>query len=325
MNNLKKTFSILTILCCALFAQPLSATSYTMQVLDNDFTPILQNDKNQIVGYGKKKKVQLLDLSTNQQITVTERPLTVLGFNNNGQLLLQSKEATYLWDQTGGLQDLNIGCPKTISLLNNQGKFCFQKKEWENLIYIWNNGEIETLSTGQFVGEGIIRVRQINDNDQLLFEVFREPASGFTVVDLSDRESDWAFTPFSFKMGTIFNMNNHGDAVGLHAIYPLVSYLPRVWMHDGATFDLVEGESIILFSINDARECVGSLTINGDSHAIIWNETDSYMLLNDCTANLEEGTKLAVAIQINNNGQIMVEGKTKSGESFPAILSPNED
>lgn len=127
-------------------------------------------------------------------------------------------------------------------------------------------------------------------------------------------------------------MNNLGDVVGVQS-RESGNDTGMIWMHDGRTVSFEEQETEIVFTaINDLGQAVGlraktenSLLLKEEeiqTRAIIWDQENGIRDLNDMIT-LSEGDKdrvLTGAKDINNRGQILVEGETK-GHEFCALLT----
>jgi uncharacterized membrane protein len=268
--------------------------------------------------------------------------------NNLGQVVgygissAPSKTTPLIWSEMRGTNFLNLpsGYEGGADSVNNKGEITgviWQGFSEPTSFVIWENAEAEPIildkepfdyisfisisQNGTIVGQGyddsnsptafkwtkkegtqMLDPPYLPGDDQS--GAYDVSGSGAAIVGYSHLETLWnKYNAVLWSKGTIEELGNLGGRTA-NVAYGVNNSKTVV----GVSFDYVE-------------ESPGTW-IPGNGRAFVWNNNKQIMDLNDLVVDLPDGVELFVAVDVNNKGQIVVEGLNSTGKTVFAVLTP---
>jgi probable HAF family extracellular repeat protein len=240
----------------------------------------------------------------------------IIGSRGHSPDISGADDHTIIWDSNGNMQD--IGLALMSEGINDNGNVIgYNNITGKNFIWDNSNGMV----TFDFhLGGGGTHVYSINNYQQIVGES--------KDINQNRRAFFWDSTSGIINIGTLGTwsaagkINNNGQVIGNSSINNNLRAFIWDEFNGIRMIDNLGGKWSLASDINDHGQIVGtSETVNGKSHAFIWDAINGTIDLNEYL-NTNAGWELTSAQAINDHHQIVGLGINPSSEVRAFILIP---
>lgn len=240
----------------------------------------------------------------------------------------------FLW-QYGAKEDLGtLGGPDAVALfINDRGQVAglslLDSKVNATTGYptihpfLWKNGEMKDLGT--IGGTWVYQLNHLNGSGELVGGM---ATAGDTIIHpfLWDGKKLRDIGTLGGSFGNAISVNEAGTVVGI-ATNRAEDYHAFVWKH-GVMIDLgvaAGDQCSIAFAINASGQIVGSsgTCSNFARNALLWDRGELINL--NAFVPTASGVQLTEAVNINDRGELAVQGVLPNGELHAFLLTPCDD